>query len=162
MTNRWCWWLAGREILESSLHIYWCHCLALGISSSHPPTKETVIMIECCRGSAVYHTRLKITVLFGGSKSRPLIWMRAIKAYICQEKNYVPYLRICGSFKSANNWVCKSQIHKSQKYVVRKLQIRKLPNLRKFPEYKKKHSSAKLRICDLRNLFADRPPLLLL
>jgi hypothetical protein len=55
-------------------------------------------------------------------------------------------LRICGGFKSAN------------KTWVRKAQIRKLPYLRKARKSNKLGKSANIRICDLRNLFADRPP----
>ncbi len=36
--------------------------------------------------------------------------------------------------------------------------VRKLPHLRKVRKYKKELKSVNLRICDLRNLFADRPP----
>ncbi len=47
-----------------------------------------------------------------------------------------------------------SQIAKQ--FWVRNYQIRKLPQLRNFCKFK----SANLGICELRNLFADRPPLL--
>jgi hypothetical protein len=56
------------------------------------------------------------------------------------------YLQTCG--KPANykeDWVRKSQIRK----------VSHLRNIRKFNKLSK---SANLRICDLRNLFADRPP----
>jgi hypothetical protein len=59
------------------------------------------------------------------------------------------YLPACGSFKSANHkkdWVCKSQMIK-------------LPHLRKVHKSNKLMKSVNLRIRDLRNLFADRPPL---
>jgi hypothetical protein len=42
--------------------------------------------------------------------------------------------------------------------MVHKPQICKMPNLRKVRK-SKKIKSANLRICDLRNLFADHPPL---
>jgi hypothetical protein len=63
------------------------------------------------------------------------------------------YRRICGSFKSAkNNWVRKSQILKSQKYMFRKSQIRKLLHLRKVRRYLTKikvHKFADLRFAEL-------------
>ncbi len=73
------------------------------------------------------------------------------------------FLRICGNFTSAkSNWARKSQkIYKSQKYVIRKSQISKLTDLQKFRKYKK-IKSANLQICGLRNVFADRPPLLII
>ncbi len=46
-----------------------------------------------------------------------------------------------------------------QTYMVRKSQIRILQYLQKVRKSKKKFQSANLRICDLRNLLADRPPL---
>jgi hypothetical protein len=128
--------------------LYWCHCLALGISSPIPPTKETVIMIDSCRGSAVYHTRLKITILLGGSKV--VLWFEWEQLKLIFVRRKIMYT-ICGfaevlspqiigfaNCKSTNCHICGSS-----------------PNI-------KNHSSAKLRICDMRNLFADRPPLLLL
>jgi len=64
----------------------------------------------------------------------------------------IMYLRICGSFKSAtNNWIRKSEIRKSQKYIVRKSQIRKLSHLWKVRKSKK--------ICPQFGEFVDRPPL---
>jgi hypothetical protein len=71
--------------------------------------------------------------------------MKAFEVYIGYEK------WIYGGFKSRkNNWV-------------RKKQIIKLPNLRKVrtPQSLTNFKSANLRICDLRNLFADHPPLIL-
>ncbi len=64
----------------------------------------------------------------------------------CNEKKYV--LWTCGSFKSANhkNWVRKSK-------------IRKMPHLRMVQKSNKLFKSANLRICDLRNLIAERPSL---
>ncbi len=60
------------------------------------------------------------------------------------------YLRTRGSFKSANhqnNWVRKSQ-------------IRSVSHFRKVRKSNKLFNDTNLRICSLRNLFADRPPLL--
>jgi hypothetical protein len=52
----------------------------------------------------------------------------------------------------------KLQIHESKKDCVRKTQIRKVPNFRKVRKSKLLYiKSTNLRICDLRNLFADRP-----
>jgi hypothetical protein len=59
------------------------------------------------------------------------------------------YLRTCGSYKSANH----------KKDSARKSQIHKVPHLRNVRKSNKLFKSAHLRICDLRNLFADRPPL---
>jgi hypothetical protein len=52
----------------------------------------------------------------------------------------------------------KSANHK--KYCVRKTANPKLPHLRKIRKYNKFFKSENLRICDLRNLFAERPPVL--
>ena len=57
------------------------------------------------------------------------------------------YLRTCGSFKSANR----------KKDCVRKSQIHKASHLRKVRKSNKLFKSANLRICDFRNLYADRP-----
>jgi hypothetical protein len=59
------------------------------------------------------------------------------------------YNRTYGSFKSANQ----------KKDWVRKSQIRKVSYLRKFRKSSKLFKSANLRLCDLRNLLADRHPL---
>jgi hypothetical protein len=67
---------------------------------------------------------------------------------------------ISKNFKSTkNNWVCKSQIWKLQKYIVRKSQIHKMSHLRKICNSKQKFKSTNLLICDLRSLFANRPRL---
>jgi hypothetical protein len=55
------------------------------------------------------------------------------------------HLRTCGSL-SPQIWVRKSQ-------------IRKVPHTRKVRQNNKLFKSANLRICYLRNLFVDRPPL---
>ncbi len=69
-------------------------------------------------------------------------------------KSQTSSLNLNVSIKSAkDNWV-----RKSSKIYVRKSQIRKLPHLRKV-RIKKKMKSKNLRICDLRTLFADHPPL---
>ncbi len=62
-------------------------------------------------------------------------------------------------------WVRKSQIHKLQirnhkKDWVCKLQIPQVSHLRKVRKSNKLFMHANFRICDFRNLFADRPPLL--
>jgi len=59
------------------------------------------------------------------------------------------YFQTCESFKSVNHK--KDWVHKSQ--------IRKVPHLRKVRKSNKLLKSPNLRICDLRNLFANRPPL---
>jgi hypothetical protein len=58
------------------------------------------------------------------------------------------HLRICGSCKSANLISANRK-----KYMVHISQIATFANLKKI-------KSANLQICDLRNLFADRPPLI--
>ncbi len=66
---------------------------------------------------------------------------------------------ILGGFKSEkNNWVWISQnIYGLQ---IANLQIRKLPHLRKVRKSLKTFGKSRnLRICDLGNLFAGRPPL---
>ncbi len=71
------------------------------------------------------------------------------------------YLLTCGSFKSATKF--GSAKGKVTNYVyenhkidwVRNLQIRKVPHLWKVRKSIKLLKSANLRICDLRNLFAD-------
>ncbi len=70
---------------------------------------------------------------------------------------------LCRSFKSAtNNWVRKSQIRKSKNTLYIWSANRKIANchiLRKVCKSILKIKSANLRICDLRNFFADRQPL---
>ncbi len=73
----------------------------------------------------------------------PTYWNNSMKCYICKEKKST-YLLICESFKSAYHG---------------KAWVRKLSQLRNSRKSYILFNSAKLRICDLRNLFADRPPL---
>jgi hypothetical protein len=75
------------------------------------------------------------------------------------------HLRTCGSFLSAKKLGLANRKSTSYKYAngkkdwVRTSQIRKVPHLRKVRKSNKLYKPAKLRICDLRNLFSDRPPL---
>ncbi len=79
--------------------------------------------------------------------------------YICKEKSM--YLWTCWSFKSAKKW---------QSWVAnRKFTNYEYANQKKIGSANRKYAKchifgtpANLRICDLRKLFADRPPLLAL
>jgi hypothetical protein len=65
------------------------------------------------------------------------------------------YFRISGGFKSEKNWVRTLQIRKLQK--INGPQIASSHICGRPANLKK---SANLLICDLRNLFADHPPLI--
>jgi hypothetical protein len=68
------------------------------------------------------------------------------------------YLRICGSFKSAkNNLARKSANSKEYLWSVNPKSANK--HIFRNSAYQQKINPANLRICDLLNLFADRPPL---
>jgi hypothetical protein len=60
--------------------------------------------------------------------------LKQFKAYICKGKNYI-FAEVLSPQK---NWARKSQIRKSQKYMVRISQIRKLLHLRKVRKCNKK------------------------
>ncbi len=74
------------------------------------------------------------------------ILSRALYSTFVRRKSM--YLLTCGSFKSATHKKVRSANRKSAK-----------SNLRKVRKSSKLFRSAKLRICDLRNLFPDLPPL---
>jgi hypothetical protein len=65
------------------------------------------------------------------------------KCYIVRRKS--KYLRTCGNFKSANHKEIRS--------------VNAVSHLRMVRKSNKLFKTANLRICDLRNLLADRPPL---
>ncbi len=72
--------------------------------------------------------------------------------YICKEKNYV--FADLHFVVRKNSWVSKSQIRKSKKYMVCKLQIRKLPHLVKVRKSRYKLSP---QICGFAELICGPP-----
>ncbi len=77
---------------------------------------------------------------------------QCVMCYICKEKSR----KKTQIFKSK---IHKLQIRNKKNDWIRKSQIHKLPHLRKVRKSIKSFRSANLWIFDLRNLFADRPPL---
>jgi hypothetical protein len=83
-----------------------------------------------------------------------LILQSQVRKFLNSASPQIANPKNCYDQSAKNNWV-----RISQNYMVRKSQIRPIASFAKGTQIFKKFKSANLRICGLRNLFADRPSL---